>query len=249
MIDIHTHIIPRIDDGAEDLKCTIQMLKNASSEGIEGIVATPHYCIGYGEERYPRIKAKVRMLNMLAERRKINIKIYHGQEVYYTDRIINDYIQNNIGTINDSRYMLIEFDLYKFPKGVFSVLYDLQCYGVIPVIAHPERYKYIIENIRFINEFIDEGYLFQLNTGSIDGRFGYKIKKTAKRLVNNHIYSFIGSDAHDSQYRRIQVSKSMEYIRKYDNKYAMQLGENNIKLIKNDTIRFIGQKIKKTKWF
>ena len=245
MIDIHSHIIPGIDDGSKDMEMTLEMLKNAEKEGIKEIVATPHYLLEYGEAKIEEVKEHVNKINTILEKEKIDLKVYSGQEVYFTEKIIEDYIEGNIGTINDSRYMLIEFPMQRFDENTFEIIYELQVRGIVPIIAHPERYKFFIENPSFINNFINEGYLFQVNTGSIEGKFGERVKKTANIFLENNIYSFIGSDAHNNSSRNTGLKNAIILIKQNIN---IDILENNSeKVLKNDKIEFLGNKIKEKK--
>lgn len=246
IVDIHSHIIPAIDDGSKDMEMTLEMIKNAEENGTKEIVATPHYLLEYGETKISEVKEQVRKINDILENEKIDVKIHSGQEVYFTERIIEDYIQGNIGTINDSRYMLIEFDMHKFDKDIFDTLYELQVRDIVPIIAHPERYKYFREKPSLINDFIDQGYLFQMNGGSIEGRFGESIKKTAETFLNKNIYSFIGSDAHNNQTRNTGLKNALSFV----NEMNKSIFENSSKkLLENDIIEFLGEKVKEKKSF
>ncbi len=179
MIDIHSHIIPGIDDGSRSMEMTIEMLKTAEQSGIKQVFATPHYLLEYGEAKIDEVKGHVAEINKILQEENIDIRVYSGQEVYFTENIVTDYIDGNIGTLNDSRYMLIEFDMRKFESSIFDHLYELQVKGITPIIAHVERYKYIMQTPELINRFIGEGYLFQLNSGSIEGKFGVEVQKNS----------------------------------------------------------------------
>lgn len=245
MIDIHSHIIPGIDDGAKNIEMTLEMLKNAEKNGTKEIVATPHYLLEYGEAKINEVKEHVKEINTLLEEEKIDVKVYSGQEVYFSERILEDYIEGNIGTINDSKYMLIEFDMHKFDENIFDTLYELQVRDIVPIIAHPERYKFFREQPSFINRFIDEGYLFQVNAGSIEGRFGESVKKTANLFLDNNIYNFIGSDAHNNSNRNTGLNTAFDLI---DKKINIEiLGNSSEKILKNEKIEFSGVKIKQKK--
>ena len=247
IVDIHSHIIPGIDDGSKSMEMTLEMLKNAEIEGIKEIVATPHYLLEYGEAKIEEVKDHVNKINLILEKEKIDLKVYSGQEVYFTEKIIEDYIEGNIGTINDSRYMLIEFPMQKFDENTFDFLYELQVRGIVPIIAHPERYKFFIENSFLINNFINEGYLFQVNAGSIEGKFGERVKKTANMFLDNKIYSFIGSDAHNNTSRNTGLKNAITLIKQDIN---IDIFKNNSKkVLKNEKIEFIGNKIKQKKSF
>lgn len=248
MIDVHSHILPGIDDGSKNMEMTLEMLRNAEKDGTKEIVATPHYLLEYGEATIKEVKALVEEVNFLIDKEGLNIRVYSGQEVYFNENIIENFMAGNIGTINDSRYMLIEFSMHRFDKNIFETLYELQVRDIVPIIAHPERYKPFREQPLRINDFINEGYLFQMNAGSIEGRFGESIKKTANIFLDNNIYNFIGSDAHDIDNRSTGLRKAMDILNKKskDNKNFNEhiFDESSKKLLENNYVEFIGKKVK-----
>ena len=245
MVDIHSHIIPGIDDGSKNMEMTLEMIRNSEKEGTTEIVATPHYLLEYGEATIIDVKKYVKEINDILEKEKINVKIYSGQEVYFTEKIIEDYMDGNIGTINDSRYMLIEFPMDKFDEKIFDILYELQVRDIVPIIAHPERYKFFIEKPARINEFINQGYLFQVNAGSIVGKFGQNVKKTAYLFLTNNIYNFIGSDAHNIKSRNTGLKDALDLISKDVNIDIFEYSSK--KVLKDEKIEFLGEKIKEKK--
>jgi protein-tyrosine phosphatase len=242
IVDIHSHIIPEIDDGSKNMEMTLEMLKNAEKNGTKEIVATPHYLLEYGEATIEEVKNHVKKINVILENEKINVKIYSGQEVYFTEKIIEDYMDGNIGTLNDSRYMLIEFPMDKFDENIFDILYELQVRDMIPIIAHPERYKPFIEKPALINDFINQGYLFQVNAGSIEGKFGETVRKTSDIFLANHIYNFIGSDAHNIKNRNTGLKNAISLLNEDMNIDIFE--DSSKKVLKNEKIEFLGEKIK-----
>ena len=122
MIDIHSHILPGIDDGSKNINMTLQMIKMAEKSGTKDIVATPHFCRGYGETPYDEVKNLVGEFNKLAKGEGLDINIHYGQEVYYSEQIIDDYKSGLIGTINNSRYMLIELPMRSFDRDTLEVI-------------------------------------------------------------------------------------------------------------------------------
>ena len=247
MIDIHSHILPQIDDGAEIIDTTLEMLKNAVKDGVKKIVATPHYCIGYGTTIITDVKDYVNKLNCLLREKELKIQIYSGQEVYLNEHTIEDYLEGNIGTINDSKYMLTECSINEFNDDIFDIIYELKIRGIIPIIAHPERYVPIIENVLYINKFIESGCLFQMNSGSIEGLFGKKVKLVAELFLNNGIYNFIGSDAHNNINRTTGLSKAINISNSINIKSEKVFMEGASKLLENKDIEFCGQKLKEKK--
>ena len=248
MIDFHSHILHGVDDGAKDEEMTIDMLKLAKKSGTNGIVVTPHFFRGRFEVPYENIKKEVDKLKKLSQENDINIEIYCGQEVYYTDKILESFQYGDIATIENSRYMLIEFNLREFPVDeVINDIYELQLKGIAPIIAHPERYKKFIEAPELINKFIKEGFLFQLNTGSIVGDFGRDVKKTAELFIKHKIYSVIGSDGHRSQVRTTDMTAGIKTIEKIKPGYVGEMESISQEILKNNKVSFQGEKIKKSR--
>lgn len=246
MIDIHSHIISGIDDGSKNTEMTIKMLEMAEESGTTDIVATPHFMRGRFEVTYKEVIDEVENLKKLTKENSININIYSGQEVYYSRNILEYYNQGMIGTINNTRYMLIEFPMLEFNiEEAINTLYELQIRGIVPIIAHPERYKQFIKNPSQINLLIKEGMLFQVNAGSINGDFGRDVKKTAIKYLNNNIYSFIGSDAHRDKGRNTDIKNVIEILEYNQRKSFINNGKA---MLKNEKIEFRGIPIKEKKF-
>ena len=249
MIDIHSHILPGIDDGSKSIEMTLDMLKRAEREGLENIVATPHFRRGCFEVTYNEVKDLVSKINKLLELEGIDIRIHSGQEVYFSERIIDDFEEGIIGTINDGKYMLLEFPMRKIPKEAVDYMYELKLRGVTPIIAHPERYSEVISNVEVLNQFIDEGCLFQLNAGSIRGDFGKDVKKTAENLIKSGVYAFIGSDAHNNKSRNTGILEESQEVFKKNSYLEEVFLDNSKKLLNNEDINYEGSKLKKKKFF
>jgi len=250
MIDLHSHLIWEIDDGSKSKEMTLNMLKQAVKGGTTKLVLTPHYMPGYFKASLDEIRKRTEEIKEIIKKEGLNIDIYCGQEVYFTDNIIEKYLNNEIGTINNSRYMLIEFNMRDFSvEDVINNLYELQLKGIVPVIAHPERYTRFIKNPSLINEFIKEGFLFQLNSGSLTGEFGKDVKKTAETYLKNNIYSFIGSDAHRDEKRNPDMSTAISYLKEFDENYLNYLIDSGEKLLNNEDINFRGSLLKEKRGF
>lgn len=250
MIDFHSHIISGMDDGAKNEEISLELLSLAATSGTKKIVATPHYYLGRYEAKYEKVKREVGKLNLLVKRKKIPIEIYYGQEIFYTKYIIRQYEEGIIGTINNTRYMLLELSLHDFNiEEVINDLYELQLKGIVPILAHPERYRCFLKNPEKINAFIEEGFLFQLNTTSIDGAFGKNVKALAERYIENNIYSVFGSDAHDLENRSTNMAKGVYLLHKKCPIYFENLQSSSVDIIKNNQVFFEGSKIKNKKSF
>ncbi|MGL5414446.1 MAG: tyrosine-protein phosphatase [Clostridium sp.] len=245
IIDVHTHIIPEIDDGSKSIEMTLEMIKQSSENGVVEIVATPHYRAEICVVNYKEVKDKVENLNKQMKILGSKIKIYVGQEIYYTDSLLEDLESGNIGTINQSRYILIELSSRRFDEQFLDMAYELKLKGIIPIIAHPERYLYIQRDIDYINKLISEGCLFQLDAGSLIGEYGKEIEHTSMKILKNNIYNFIGSDSHNSTSRKNCIRKCLEKVESINKQFIQNVQEDSKNLLLDKEIVFRGKRIKK----
>lgn len=215
MIDFHSHIIPNIDDGSTSMKDTINMINEARQAGFTEIISTSHYIQKYYDlDCFEREKILDIIKKKVSEKKEINIKLYLGSEIYFTPEIIELIKNKKASTINNTRYLLFELPMNTKPLFVKEMVYELMQNGYIPIIAHPERYSYVQENIRYIEELAGMGVLFQSNYGSIIGMYGNSAKKTLKKLLKNNLISFLGSDVHRTGQIYPKIPKALKKLRK-----------------------------------
>ena len=246
MVDIHSHIINEIDDGSRSIEMTINMLKKAEESGTTDIIATPHFMRGRFEVEYKEVIQKTEELKKIVKENNIDINIYVGQEVYYSKNLLEYYNDKIIGTINNTKYMLIELPMLGFDiDEVINTIYELQIRGIVPIIAHPERYKPFIKKPSMINALINEGMLFQMNAGSIAGDFGKDVKKTATKYLEHNVYSFIGSDAHRDRGRDTDMSEALNILESHQRKAFINNGKA---VIENEDVEFKGTAVKEKKF-
>lgn len=247
--DFHSHIIPGVDDGSKTIEESMEMLNISVNSGIKRIVATPHFHVrrGYTVDT-GALKEKVEELRKRVADQKIDIEIILGQEVGYNEELLEHFEAGKLLNLGQSKYMLIEFPLRDFStKKALDVIYELQVRGVKPIIAHPERYPRFIREPEVINRFIEEGFLFQLNGGSIIGEFGKESMKLSQIYLKNNIYSFIGSDGHNSKNRTTNMVDSRNEILKKNSELLLHMDENADRLFYDEVIMFSGELIKKSK--
>ena len=147
MIDIHNHILYGIDDGPKSLEDAIELIKQAISEGVTGIVATPHHLHPNFSNDINSIQEKLIVLDTALKHQELNIDLYYGQEIRITDQILTDIEAGKITGINGSNYLLIEFPSNEVPVYTNKLFYEIQTMGYIPIIAHPERNKAIVQDL------------------------------------------------------------------------------------------------------
>ena len=247
MIDIHSHILPGIDDGPKDMEMSIKMLKLAEEKGTKTMIATPHYIKSIYENHYDEVFALHQELKLAALAAGIKVEILLGQEVMLDKYSLELCKEKKLRGINGTSYLLIEFPMDKLPKDALDLIYELRLLDIKPIIAHPERYEYIYEEPVMMNDFIEEGCVFQINTGSLQGLFGKKVQNCAKLLVREGLANFIASDAHSINRRCPGIIEGIREATVIDREIEKKLSGNLELLFLNKTIEINGQKIKKKK--
>lgn len=223
MIDIHCHILPNVDDGSKDLQESIEMAKIAESEGIKKIVNTSHYHPSFEYEKGEVIIDKLNSFNKLLKDQNINIEVIVGNELYYTVDLLETLNDLDFYTINNGRYLLIEFPPTQFPQNLCDIIYEIKLKGYIPILAHVERYVEVQDNPNLIFECIKEGAIIQINASSILAKKGSKIEKICDILLSNNMVHVVGTDAHSCKRRRPFMKESYNYV---VSKYGRGMGDN-----------------------
>lgn len=241
MIDIHHHIIPQIDDGAQDDEMTLKMLKMAVEEGITKIIATPHYILGCNQyKEYEDIVNRVQYVNEIAKNNNLNIEIYPGNEVFIDSGIDEWVINKKVVTLNHSKYLLVESSLSGVPDFIDQVLYQLQLKGIIMILAHPERYKNIQKSPNKLIPHIEKGMLVQVNVGSILGIFGEEVQKTVENLIKHNMVHFVATDAHSDGRRSPKCKEAFTKVIEWvgEEKAAKLFIENPKAILENQFIAY-----------
>lgn len=225
MIDFHSHILPNIDDGSINMEETINLINEAYQVGFTGIVCSSHYIQGYYEcdcnEREKLLKTvedKIvkKELNQENDKKLIteNLNLYLASEIYITPEIIELIENKKASTINNTKYVLFELPMNSKPLFAKEIVYKLIQCGYKPIIAHPERYSYVKEDIDYVEELKNMGALFQSNYGSVIGMYGNSAKRTVKQLLKKDLVSFMGSDVHRVGQIYYQIPKIIKKMSK-----------------------------------
>ncbi len=206
MIDVHSHIIFDIDDGADDIYESVTLCRQAYDNGYSGIVATPHFNDYDHIEDFADLRdVRIEEIQKELEFSNIKLDIYAGCELYLRNRL---FTAGNLDalTINNSRYMLCEFPLGPYDFSTTLDLLDELCSrGYEPILAHPERYYQFHDQPGIIDDILDMGCHLQVNIDSLTGGLGRSIQKMAVDLVRRGYAEFIASDAHDPRHRNMQL--------------------------------------------
>ncbi|MDE7445684.1 MAG: hypothetical protein K2N15_08310 [Lachnospiraceae bacterium] len=237
-IDIHSHILPQIDDGADSFETSMKMLHIAWKNGIGAIILTPHNKPMRHNASPATIQNLIKKLEEEALHRGIEIRLYAGNEVYYRSDILETLEDMQACTMAGSSYVLVEFgpmDDFDYIKGgIYRVLSG----GYRPIIAHIERYRSICTKEERVEELIEMGCYVQVNAGSIMGQYGFGAKHFTRRLLKQDMVHFIATDAHNADKRKPELENCVRYIsRKYSEAYASKLVyENPVQVIRNEYI-------------
>lgn len=240
MIDMHCHIIPYTDDGAVDLNTSLEMARLAKNVGYTGIFATSHYIIPDNELINQEYIQNIEKLNRELEKENIDIKIYNGNEIFFTNDIASLVKEHKVCTLGDSRYVLVELPLYNniIPMNVYEEFNKLQDQGYIPILAHPERYDFVTKDVKSLIPLIESGVLLQSNIGSIIGRYGKNPQKNIKKMLKLNMVHLFGTDSHTTSVYEV-YEKAMNKIKKTlrnDEMLNIILNENPNKILNNEEI-------------
>jgi protein-tyrosine phosphatase len=208
MIDIHSHILPNLDDGARSLVEALEMARIAADDGITHMVATPHMFNGISHD--PEPDEVVRRVAELQEHVGSGLKILPGNEVHVTHDVPEKLAANKLTRLNQQNYMLIEFPTMHIPIGADLLFKKLQTSGVVPILVHPERNMRIQQRPGAVEQFVRSGVRIQVTAMSVTGRFGSAALKCAQTLLKHRCVHFLATDTHRPERRPPILSEARE---------------------------------------
>lgn len=198
-IDMHSHLIPGIDDGSKSMDETIVMLAKFEALGYKKVITTPHILSDYYKNTPEIILGGLEQVQETAQKLKLKLEIEAAAEYYFDEYFLEQIKKKNILTFGDN-YVLLEFGFMQEPSNINNLFFDLLSAGYHPILAHFERYTYWLGKIDKAHEFREMGVNIQMNLNSLTGHYGPDIRKQAERLVDAGIVDFAGSDCHRIQH-------------------------------------------------
>lgn len=214
MIDIHSHILPGIDDGAKNIQESINIARQLVAIGVKYVIATPHYIPGDTVIYNGDIEKKLDELNYKLKELDILLDVFIGNEAYMDMKLVEHFEEEKFYSLNDGTYVLIEFPMYSIPeysKDLFKAFLEK---GYRPIIAHPERNREVMKDPNVLCDYIDMGVLCQLNFPSLMGNYGSEVKEIAKILLDLNMIHVLGNDIHHSLAMNVEKYKeAMEEMR------------------------------------
>jgi tyrosine-protein phosphatase YwqE len=227
-IDIHSHLLPGIDDGAKNFEDTLLLTTALQGFGVSQFITTPHIIQHVWDNTHEQILAKKAETVLELQRNHISIPFKAAAEYLMDDQFVRLFQSKDLLTLKDN-YVLVEMSYINAPIQLYDILFDLQVAGYIPVLAHPERYLFYHNNFNEYVKLKRAGCLFQLNLLSIVGYYGAGITKIAEQLLQKGLYSFVGSDVHHNNHiaafdQKVQIKDVMPLQEAFANNQFFKFG-------------------------
>lgn len=232
LVDMHCHILPGVDDGAQDMNASLELLRMAHENGISALILTPHYRGNYRKNTPQFLRQCYETLCDAANKELPEMELYLGCEAAWERDLGEKIAKGRVLTIHGSPYVLLEFEFGCMRSQVTDGVMDVLNCGYTPIIAHAERYGIFRRDKTLTDEVLSMGALIQLNADSVLGKQGFGLKRCCHRLLKQRKVHFIASDAHDNQNRPPLLRECFAYVSKrYGEEYAWLLLRDNARAL------------------
>lgn len=252
MIDVHSHLLPNIDDGSKSLTDSLELARSAVEDGITDALMTPHHMNGRYINHAKDVVDLTAQFQVALQEANIPLKVFPSQEVRINGNLLRA-IENNdiLSTDPEGRYILIEFPSDDVPSYTMDLLFKLQQMGKIPVIVHPERNTQFMKKPELLYQIISSGAYAQVTANSYMGTFGKAVMKFSEDIIDAGLAHVFASDAHHIPGRQYQMAAAFEKLGKKSDDQLPVLFEKNAKALMNGNkmVRFEESKIHKKKLF
>ncbi len=218
-IDIHSHLLPGIDDGAKNFEDTISLINQLKSIGFSKFITTPHSITGIWDNTASSILTKLEETRLTINEPNLKAAAEYMMDSFFFDRIKKE---EKLLTLKEN-YVLVEMSYLNAPIQLYDIIFEIQVQGYKPILAHPERYLFYSNNFEEFQKLKKSGCMLQLNLLSTTGYYGVGVTKIAQKLVDDNMYDFVGSDVHHQKH--VQSLRSKVIIKKHQN--LKPLMENN----------------------
>ena len=196
LTDMHSHLIPGIDDGAAEIEDSIELIRNLHDLGFRKLFTTPHVMSDYYRNSPEIILSGLEKVRSAIAAEGIEMEIHAAAEYYLDDGFVKKLENEKLLTLGKNNYLLFEISYINCPDNVEEVIFRLQVLGYTPILAHPERYPFWYGNYEKYRKLKDMGALFQLNINSIGGYYGPDARRAADYLINEGLVDLLGTDCH-----------------------------------------------------
>ena len=210
MIDTHLHILPGVDDGPDTVEESLALARVLVKEGVHSAIATPHYNDEFQHRSAREIAERVAQLQQALQQHNIPLHVFAGHEVLIKPGLVDDVQRGNIATLNGGRYLLLELWNNAWIPETEQVIFELRAMGIVPIIAHPERYRAIQQDQTRLATLIQRGVLAQITAGSLAGVQGNTARRCAEALLKRGLVHCIASDAHGLHKRKPHINEGLQ---------------------------------------
>ena len=215
-VDIHSHLLPGIDDGAKDIDTSIALILKMASYGIKNFITTPHVLGNVYPNSTAVIKEKLTVVQKELEKREIKGISIQAAAEYMLDEEFSALLEQKDILVLKDNYILVEMSYFSAPMNLYELLFNIQLKGYKPVLAHPERYNFYHSDFKSYYKLKQAGCLFQLNLLSLTDQYGKGVQKISKKLLKENLYDFVGTDTHHQNHLallpKIGTKKTLDKI-------------------------------------
>ena len=221
-VDLHSHMIPGVDDGAQTVEESVALVNSMKDLGFRKIITTPHIMADYYRNTRDTIERGLDILRGELNRLNIDMPVEAAAEYYLDETFDNKLQKGDMMTMGDG-FLLFEISFVNFPQNMFETIERIKDKGYKPILAHPERYPYLFDSIDNYRRIKESGCYLQLNTISLTGYYGKATQKVAEELVDNMLIDFISSDMHHLKHAgALKRSLSLPHVRTLLTDYQLQ---------------------------
>ncbi|WP_124059153.1 tyrosine-protein phosphatase [Vaginisenegalia massiliensis] len=251
IIDLHSHLLPGVDDGAQTVEQSLELARLGVKEGVKHLVLTPHHRNG----QYLNYKADVLhaadALNRIYQENGIELEVYPSQEIRINEKFMDDLYNDKLLSLDaDGKYYLIEFPTASIPDFALPLIDGLCAEGITPVIAHPERNHIFGKDLNRLYEFIELGCLAQLTTSSYAGMFGQKIHDICCQMIERNLVHILASDVHHITGRPFNWQAALQQMQsEYDQEMVDYFMQNARDIFNGDAVKRYKPEKGKKSWF
>lgn len=217
--DMHSHILPGIDDGSPDVSTSIALIKGMQHAGIKQFFGTPHIMAELHKNNKDTISNAYQQLKAALDKNNMNIELRYAAEYMLDEGFLGHLKAGNMMTIHDN-FILIETPFYQEPLDINELIFEIETHGYNIILAHPERYHYVDDNLKVFQKYLDKGMKLQLNMLSLSGYYGVREKEVARKLLERGYYSYVGTDLHHERHLGRLASTNLD-------KKVIKMLENN----------------------
>ncbi len=197
MIDLHSHLLPGIDDGARDVAISLEMARAYVAQGVTHVACTPHILPGLYHNSGQQIRAAVADLQGHLDRERIPLQLVTGADNHVVPDFVAGLQSGHLLTLGDSRYVLVEPPHHVAPPQLDAMFFNVLVAGYVPILTHPERLTWIEHKYALVEQLASRGVWMQITCGSLSGRFGRRARYWAERMLDEGLVHILATDAHD----------------------------------------------------